>query len=167
MTQSDTLRSAYLFNLSLTLLQSQGSSSATNNFGRWQTYNAAAFGPTFGGGHDIYVDISLNAGYFDPFSYITTGLTNIPGGYGKQNVSYGALEVFSLSDPNATSGNSNNGFTLFNQGSAHGGPIEVPATAGVPEAGITVPAACAIFVALGVLRLRKRRSEKSVYITQF
>lgn len=48
-------QTAFLFNLTDGLLYEQ--------FAPRQTYNHANYGPTFGGGHDLYIDTALAGGY--------------------------------------------------------------------------------------------------------
>lgn len=76
----------------------------------YSTFNYAYYGPTFGGGHDLYVDYSLSYSYQYGWSYGGyTGTSIVDGSsynywYGSQ---IGALEVFSISagiarmEPNA------------------------------------------------------------------
>lgn len=52
---------AFLFNLTDDVLWSQSYD--------YQTYNWFGYGPTFGGGHDLYVDSSLGGGYSYRWSY--------------------------------------------------------------------------------------------------
>lgn len=78
---------------------------------QWQKYNAAGYGPTFGGGHDIYIDSTLAAGYVSAYSYCASsfpqGQFNICSGSPHQNilsrpgattVSYSSIEVFEVLD---------------------------------------------------------------------
>ncbi|MCK4997875.1 MAG: PEP_CTERM-anchored TLD domain-containing protein, partial [Anaerohalosphaera sp.] len=55
---------AFIFNLTNNQIWRQTSSH--------QTYNSSSYGPTFGGGHDIYVDSSLSTGYSFSTSYGTS-----------------------------------------------------------------------------------------------
>jgi hypothetical protein len=46
----------------------------------YSTYNNNAYGPTFGGGHDLYISNQANAylrSYSSQFSYNFTGRSNI------------------------------------------------------------------------------------------
>src|SRR5262249_53854852 len=90
-TSSAADQTAFLFNLTTGALQRQGGSSA-----QYQTYNNAAYGPTFGGGHDLYTDSTLGAGYANQFSYGPSSPTNILGRSGLTNYNAGNLEVFSV-----------------------------------------------------------------------
>ena len=91
-------RTAFIFNLSTDSLFRQNLNTAA---GQYQTVNLASFGPTFGNGLDIYVNNNMNLGY----SYLSTysdgsnlGRSIINGSaYDGVNVSYGAIEVFSIS----------------------------------------------------------------------
>jgi len=42
-------------------------------------YSAGGYGPTFGGGHDIFVNASMNLGYcYFPYSFCSNGITKTP-----------------------------------------------------------------------------------------
>jgi hypothetical protein len=95
-------RIAFIFNLisTTTLQQTAGA------LGDSQSYNNPAHGPTMGEGHDIYVDSTLSAGHVYAASYCLnpaggcTGGTDViggDGGGGQTAVTYGALEVFTIS----------------------------------------------------------------------
>ncbi|MBI4909117.1 MAG: PEP_CTERM-anchored TLD domain-containing protein [Acidobacteria bacterium] len=65
---TDAMRTAFLFNLTAgqklaELLTSAGTT------GQYQTYNNLAYGPTFGGGHDLYVPGGLSQALMYSFSY--------------------------------------------------------------------------------------------------
>jgi hypothetical protein len=107
-TLTDADRTAFLFNLTGTVKQGQKLSSGLADY---QTYNHSAYGPTFGGGHDLHVDYSLSSGYALSFSYgnglysstnpddilIEIG-ANDPGDYSYAlNLYYGDIEVFTIS----------------------------------------------------------------------
>ncbi|MEJ7805224.1 MAG: PEP_CTERM-anchored TLD domain-containing protein [Telluria sp.] len=69
---------------------------------QYQTYNAGSYGPTFGGGHDIYVDSSLNMGYSYGSSYVSNGRSIVDGSaYNGANMQIRALEVFTITEFNA------------------------------------------------------------------
>ena len=82
----------FIFNLSSGQKREQ-----TNEY---STFNYAYYGPTFGGGHDIYVDYDLTTSYQYGWSYGGyTGTSIVDGSeynywYGSQ---IGALEVFTIS----------------------------------------------------------------------
>ncbi|WP_310383346.1 PEP_CTERM-anchored TLD domain-containing protein [Roseateles sp.] len=91
-------RSAFVFNLSDKVKAAQRSDSQ----GQYQTYNNSYYGPTFGGGHDIYVDSTLSSGYSQGYSFGYVG----SGYFGSSSIvdqskqytplMVGALEVFSI-----------------------------------------------------------------------
>lgn len=91
-------RTAFIFNLTDLVKSAQRS----DGRGQYQTYDNASYGPTFGGGHDIYVDSALTSGYSYGYSYGNAG----GGSYGTTNIvtqnsnytpfTVGALEVFTL-----------------------------------------------------------------------
>lgn len=90
-----TQRDAFIFNLTSLEKQNQN----TNGHIWYQTYNAAGYGPTFGYGHDIYVDSNLSSGYAYNYSYggqsygdnILTGVSVM--NYG---LSIGRIEVYTI-----------------------------------------------------------------------
>ncbi len=160
-TNDDSMRTAYLFNLTQSFVQQQALSSVANNYGRLQTYNNVNYGPTFGGGHDLMVDGSLNSGYAVPFSYISTGLTNITGSMGSISLIFDTIEVFALSDPNAKFSVPGGGGAT-NSRSGSGGPTQMDPGAvygSVPEPTSVVAAAiglCTIGVPLTIRRRLKQ-----------
>ena len=85
------VRDAFLFNLTDTLQQLQNGLAPT-----FQTYNNNSYGPTFGGGHDLYVANTLKFGYVSPYSY-SSSMTNILGNSGFQYINVAGLEVFTIS----------------------------------------------------------------------
>ena len=92
-------RTAFIFNLTDLVKSAQRSDSQ----GRYQTVDYIAYGPTFGGGHDIYVGNNLNSGYSFGYSYGNAGgayydTTNIVN-HSADDAQFivGSLEVFSLS----------------------------------------------------------------------
>ena len=111
-TPADADRTAFIFNLTTSVLQRQclttdpticgGDNPST---GLYQTYNNINYGPTFGNGHDIWVNSSLSGGYsynyaFDvsgglPGSAHANGLDPNPNAY--QWIAVGALETFTIS----------------------------------------------------------------------
>ena len=104
------------------------------------------------------VDNTLNSGYAVPFSYISTGLTNITGTYGSRNLSYSGIEIFALSDPNARSSSSGSGSI---SGSNSGGPTRTDPSivyGSVPEPTTLVPVVIGISlltIALGARRAKR------------
>jgi uncharacterized protein YgfB (UPF0149 family) len=100
---TDAERTAFLFNLDTLDLQHQKLSSVDGNVGRNQTYNNINYGPTFGSGHDLYVNTSLNSGYAQHYSYGNPGPGNKPGApnivgttSGNPTLTYGTIEVFTV-----------------------------------------------------------------------
>ncbi|GAB6053227.1 hypothetical protein JCM17960_20470 [Magnetospira thiophila] len=103
-TSADSERTAFLFNLTTGALFSQcliydsscgyGYGSYYNE-GQYQTYNSPYYGPTFGGGHDLYVTSDLDTAYSYIWSYGTGGYNQL-----SYNTSYGlnvgAMETFTL-----------------------------------------------------------------------
>lgn len=85
---------AFLFNLTDQIVYEQ-------NY-RWQTYNRGSYGPTFGGGHDLYISGNLSGGYAnightygDRSQYGSSAYRNaFTGSYDSWSV--GALEVFTI-----------------------------------------------------------------------
>lgn len=61
-------RNAFMFNLSTDTVLYQRQQDWR---GVYQTYNRWNYGPTFGGGHDLYVRYDLNWGYMNPYTYST------------------------------------------------------------------------------------------------
>lgn len=99
-------RTAFIFNLNANEVRYQD---PTSYRGEYQTYNAN-YGPIFGGGHDIWVDPSLSAGYTSSWSYgVETGGIPLggsqgiagpdsyaPSTYGIFTLGYGQIEVFKI-----------------------------------------------------------------------
>jgi hypothetical protein len=71
LTSTDAERTAFLFNLTTVEKEDQklNSSPDRDYWGLYQTYNISGYGPTFGGGHDIYSSTSLEEGYTWQYSY--------------------------------------------------------------------------------------------------
>lgn len=68
----------------------------------YATYNGTSYGPTFGGGHDIYVANDLSSGYSYSWSFGTSALgygrSLIDGsGYNGGDVRYRGIEVYTIS----------------------------------------------------------------------
>lgn len=95
MTLTNAERNAFIFNLTTETFQDQ--KLYTNN-GSYQAYNNFQYGPTFGGGHDLYVPANLTGqGYAYTYSYGNSG-RNITG-FNNSTMSYftiNALEVFTI-----------------------------------------------------------------------
>jgi hypothetical protein len=101
-------RTGFIYNLSTDTLQRQ----FLDGHGLFQTYNSSGYGPTFGGGFDLYTNAALSAGHAANDSYdsgivggqpIISGDPNyvpgITGGYEYFNV--GALEVYTFAPTSA------------------------------------------------------------------
>jgi hypothetical protein len=58
-------------------------------------YDNSNYGPTFGGGHDLYIPNSSNSnsGYTNPFSYDLPSNTSLVGSY---NFTTSEIEVFKV-----------------------------------------------------------------------
>ncbi|MFM9434212.1 hypothetical protein ACFDR9_001266 [Janthinobacterium sp. CG_23.3] len=105
MTLESNQRTAFIFNLTDGSMHRQTPKTyALDTVGAYQTYNGAAFGPTFGLGYDLSVPENLTTGgHSSLYSYIDP----VTGGFGESvldgslnnasNVTYGAIEVFTIS----------------------------------------------------------------------
>lgn len=108
-TAADADRTAFIFNLTTGVMQRQCESNAAfacgfdnAKLGNRQTYNHIDYGPTFGNGHDIYVNSTLSDGYSYNYAYgdsagtpghgSANGLDSDPSDY--RWVSIQALETF-------------------------------------------------------------------------
>jgi hypothetical protein len=87
-------RTAFIFNLSTSQLAGQRTDDIS---GQYQTYNHGAHGPSFGGGHDIYVGPDLIGGYTNRYSYLLSLF-----GDGHTPINIGQLEVFTIAQVAAT-----------------------------------------------------------------
>ena len=88
-------RTAFLFNLTSDTLFPQ----QIHDRGFFQTFNLASYGPTFGAGHDLWVNATLTVGYSCLYSYhnLFSTCDAIAGGhYDSANMAIGGLEVFSI-----------------------------------------------------------------------
>ncbi len=102
-------RTSFLFNLSQSLLFRQR---LDGDIGRgvYQAYNDLGYGPTFGGGHDLYVNNGLDTGYSYLYSYGTDAdlvrdIARYPEQYVGITWQVGQIEVFTVSSvPEPTSG---------------------------------------------------------------
>lgn len=84
-------RTAFVFNLTDGVLKAQSN--------QYQTYNNNnSYGPTFGGGHDIYVNSTLSQGYSNGWSYGGNTYTSLVdnSAYNGVNMMIGSLEVFTI-----------------------------------------------------------------------
>lgn len=98
-TPNDPDRTAFLFNLTDSVIQTQKLSSNPSGWvGEYQTYNVSPYGPTFGGYHDLWVDRELASGYAHEYSYgPLVHSSNILGDAGTSTFTIGAMEVYSFS----------------------------------------------------------------------
>lgn len=94
-TPNDTDRTAFLFNLTSDFVQRQKltSNPSCGSCGQYQTYNTSSYGPTFGGGHDIWVDNSLQAGYAYNWSYGDSNYSNNILNIGNPYTGYPSLQI--------------------------------------------------------------------------
>ena len=100
-TPRDPYRSAFIFNMTEPALYRQVLSNyVLPSQGERQTFNGIDYGPTFGTGHDLYVNASLTAAFSWQVTYgdpLDSGLSVIDRSLGGQLVAVNALEVFTLS----------------------------------------------------------------------
>lgn len=98
------VRNAFIFNLTTDDRRDQRQNDAS---GQYATYNDLGNGPTFGGGHDIYIDHWLTGGFLYAWSYCPASAPdtcpnvgpNLMGlNYGGLTVSFGAIEVFTIAE---------------------------------------------------------------------
>jgi len=96
----DAERTAFIFNLTFSELRRQKlSTDAHAYYGDHQTSNFEWYGPTFGGGHDIYIDPGLTAGYSNTLSYgedLAWSSTNILGEISGYAIQFGRIEVYTF-----------------------------------------------------------------------
>jgi hypothetical protein len=82
---------AFLFNLTYNYKLNQ-----IDNYGNYQTYNGQNYFPTFGGGHDLYVNDGGNSGYCNPYSYENPNIAGHSYLAGDYNFTVSDIEVYSL-----------------------------------------------------------------------
>jgi len=87
---------AFIFNLTDLALYSE----RTDFRGQYQTHNWSGYGPTFGGGNDIFVNNTLTAGYSNLWSYGANATQFKSIVYGSaitgMNIFINSLEVFTI-----------------------------------------------------------------------
>jgi hypothetical protein len=100
-TQSDSWRRAFLFNMTEPAVYRQVPSSfVLPSQGERQTFNGIDYGPTFGTGHDLYVNASLQTAFSWQVTYgnpLDQGKSIIDRSTGGQIVRVDALEIFTIS----------------------------------------------------------------------
>ena len=102
MTPDDKERTAFLFNLtSERIFRQTLVTHILDTVGSYQTYNDEKFGPTFGLGHDLFVQEDLQAGSSVLYSYVESDGTGVnqsilDGGYTGGHITIGAMEVYSI-----------------------------------------------------------------------
>ncbi|MDF1811624.1 MAG: PEP_CTERM-anchored TLD domain-containing protein [Verrucomicrobiales bacterium] len=87
---ADNTNDAFIFNLTTGL-------KLDNTDSRYHTFNSINYGPTFGGGHDLYSNSALTSGYASPHSYNPSGV-NIFGVSVRSNFTINAVEVFTINE---------------------------------------------------------------------
>lgn len=102
MTPDNKERTAFLFNLtSDRIFRQTPATHILDTVGSYQTYNDGKFGPTFGLGHDLFVQENLQAGSSVLYSYVESDGTGVnqsilDGGYTGGHITIGAMEVYSI-----------------------------------------------------------------------
>lgn len=103
-TMADSERTAFLFNLTSGLMLPQLKQYFSgDSTGSGQTYNDSDFGPTFGIGHDLYVPRNLTSGgysylyTYSPAGQPSSGLSLVDGSANASSLTFGALQVYSIS----------------------------------------------------------------------
>lgn len=92
---------SFLFNLSAgTLFRQNWKLGNTNGAAYYEAYNHTSYGPTWGGGHDLYVDSTLQSGYgYASYSYGTYNWSNqnLTPGY-SASYTYSVMEVYTINN---------------------------------------------------------------------
>jgi len=85
-------RNSWLFSL---ITKAKYEMNDPSTYAQYGGYDASGYGPTFGGGHDIYLatDFTSNSNYCNRHSYNFPDYTTLAGGY---NFQVEEVEVFSL-----------------------------------------------------------------------
>lgn len=100
-TPGDAYRTGFIFNMTEPALYRQVLSDyVLPSQGERQSFNGIDYGPTFGTGHDLYVNASLKAAFSWQLTYgnpVDSGLSIIDRSLGGHIVEVDALEVFTLS----------------------------------------------------------------------
>lgn len=87
-------RTAFLFNLTTSILARQNLDTSLGNRGEYQTFNLSGYGPSFGG-TDLLVDLTLSTGFAATSSNSSYGPDNI---LGASSLVYGGIEVFTIAN---------------------------------------------------------------------
>lgn len=103
-------RKGFLYNLTNDAVYRQRTSVFTGggwsgvDSGAYQTYNTSGYGPTFGGGHDLWVNTDLSSGHSFMWSYTDDNAANWPSkslidgsAYNGSDVRWSGIEVFTIS----------------------------------------------------------------------
>jgi hypothetical protein len=104
---TEVARTAFIFNLSNNTRWDQSIETYPFDYGNYQTFNTTGYGPTFGGGHDLYVDANLINSQLFPASYcpdinvLCVGTNNFLGNENFSVTEIGRLEVFTISEASA------------------------------------------------------------------
>jgi hypothetical protein len=102
-------RTAFIFNLTTTDRRDQ---QVADGDGQYQTFYQLNYGPTFGGGHDIFTDATLSIGHIISLSYCANPASPCPFSSGYLNllglpngspnnqtvIEIGSIEVFAIVD---------------------------------------------------------------------
>lgn len=100
-TPTDAYRTGFIFNMTEPAVYRQVLSDyVLPSQGERQTFNGIDYGPTFGTGHDLYVNASLKAAFSWQVTYgnpVDSGLSIVDRSLGGHLVRIDALEVFTLS----------------------------------------------------------------------
>jgi hypothetical protein len=156
-TRDDIDRTAFIFNLTLSLLREQKPADYedlncaqgapppnTPNCGKFQTYNYAKYGPTFGAGHDLNAGFDLTQIGFDSRGETDT----LDVGY-EEAYTYGPSLVY-YNDPGLLPRNLSGGFDTFAVGALE--------TYAVAPAALPVPEPATLWlVAVSVVAVTRRR----------
>ncbi|MEX2140634.1 MAG: PEP_CTERM-anchored TLD domain-containing protein [Pirellulales bacterium] len=98
-------RTAFLFNLNNDVKYDQKQDASAGNYGSYQTVGHEIHGPTFGGGHDLYVSSDLTSGYTRHWSYgpgFDTDDILTDDGYFHEGRMFGTIEVFTIAQQQAS-----------------------------------------------------------------
>lgn len=104
-------RKSFLFNLTDAKRYDQRTTAFTGgswnsvDSGQYQAYNSGGYGPAFGGGHDIFVNDTLDLGYSFLWSYTDDNAPTYPSksivdgsAYNGMDLRIGGIEVFTIGE---------------------------------------------------------------------